>query len=115
MNSMPKVVINAGIRSFVTKTPFTKPKKEAMSTVNSTPRTPPTTGTKVAPRTATKASIDPIEISKSPLAIQKFIPTAAIPIKEENLTLLIRLKPERKAGERDEKTTTKITRIKGRP
>ena len=80
MNNIPRVVINAGIRSFVTNNPFIRPRRVAMIIVDSTPSTPPILGIKEEPSTATSASMEPMEISKFPVIIIKVIPIAAIAI-----------------------------------
>jgi hypothetical protein len=102
---MPRVVINAGILSFVIKTPFTNPRKEATIKVKRTAPTPPIYGIKEDPRTPTKESIEPTDISKSPFIIQKAMPMEPIPIKEVNRNVLTKLKVVRNGGDKTENTT----------
>ena len=115
INNMPRVVINAGIRSFVTKSPLTSPSKVAMISVEKTPPIPPIQGIKEEPSTATRASMDPIEISKFPVIIIKVIPIAAIAIYVEKPRVDSRFLQDANNGDWMAKNAITRTKIKGRP
>jgi hypothetical protein len=106
--------MNAGILSLVTNTPLMNPRKEENTSAKRTAGTPPIAGSREEPITATRESIDPTDMSKSPFMMQKAIPMAPTAIKEVKRSVLTKLKVVLNAGERIENTTTRVINRVGR-